>query len=230
MGRNDIAPSQAVILPSSFIGGPRHMSELYHDSMALVRHFGTPSFFITMTTNPDWPEIAENLEYSQTAQDRPDLVARVFRLRFLAMIDNVTRKGRLGHCLCWVWTIEFQKRALPHAHVLLIMDQASTPRTALDIDRHVSADLPDVNASPDLHKIVKKFMIHGPCTPDRSCYRNGNCRLGYPRENCSVTTVGENSYPTYARPPHGRTVEVGSRQCTNRDVVPYNPFLLLKYD
>jgi hypothetical protein len=42
-----------VILPATFIGSPRPMSQLYHDSMALVRKYGTPSLFITMTANPN---------------------------------------------------------------------------------------------------------------------------------------------------------------------------------
>ena len=40
---------QAVILPNSFVGGPRWMRELYHDGMALVRKFGKADLFLTMT-------------------------------------------------------------------------------------------------------------------------------------------------------------------------------------
>jgi hypothetical protein len=65
------------ILPSTFVGGPRYMKENYQDSMAIVRHFGKPDLFVTMTCNKDWPEITQNLEAGQTAYDRPDIVARV---------------------------------------------------------------------------------------------------------------------------------------------------------
>ena len=37
------------------------MQQLFQDSMAIVRYFGKPSFFITFTANPRWPEIVENL-------------------------------------------------------------------------------------------------------------------------------------------------------------------------
>lgn len=57
------------ILPSSFTGGPRQMRGLYHDSMAIVRAFTKPDLFITMTCNPKWPEILNNLQFGQTAQD-----------------------------------------------------------------------------------------------------------------------------------------------------------------
>ena len=49
--------------------------------MAIVRHFGKPTLFITMNTNPNWLEIKEGLSLGQYPQDRPDLVARVFKLK-----------------------------------------------------------------------------------------------------------------------------------------------------
>ena len=48
-----------VILPSSFIGGPRNMHQLFQDSMGLIRKFGKPDLFITFTCNTSWPEICK---------------------------------------------------------------------------------------------------------------------------------------------------------------------------
>ena len=50
-----------IILPASFTGGDRYMQQLFQDSIAIVRHFGKPTFFITFTANPRWPEIVRNL-------------------------------------------------------------------------------------------------------------------------------------------------------------------------
>ena len=50
-----------VVLPLSFIGCDRHMQQLFQDSMALVRYFGKPTFFITFTANPKWVEIVREL-------------------------------------------------------------------------------------------------------------------------------------------------------------------------
>ena len=72
---------KVVIFPSTFIGSPRNMMQNYQDSMSIVRKFGRPDLFVTMTCNPNWPEIQENLFPGQTAADRPDLVARVFSLK-----------------------------------------------------------------------------------------------------------------------------------------------------
>ena len=49
-------------------------SQHYQDSMAIVREFGKPDLFITMTCNPQWREIQEKLELGQLTNDRPDLV------------------------------------------------------------------------------------------------------------------------------------------------------------
>ena len=43
---------QKVILPSSFIGSPRHMVQLYPDSMSIVRRFEKPDLFVAITCNP----------------------------------------------------------------------------------------------------------------------------------------------------------------------------------
>jgi hypothetical protein len=41
------------MLSPSFIGGPRDMRRRYMDAMALVRKFGKPDIFLTMTCNPN---------------------------------------------------------------------------------------------------------------------------------------------------------------------------------
>src|SRR6185369_2877608 len=52
---------QRIILPSTFIGGPRDMYQRYQDAMALVQVYGKPDLFITITCNPWWPEIVSEL-------------------------------------------------------------------------------------------------------------------------------------------------------------------------
>ena len=54
------------------------MAQGYQDAMALVREFGKPDLFVTMTCNPTWHEIKREPKQGQTANDRPDLVVRVF--------------------------------------------------------------------------------------------------------------------------------------------------------
>ncbi|PWZ57979.1 ATP-dependent DNA helicase PIF1 [Zea mays] len=66
------------VLSTSFIGGPRDMRRRYMDAMALVRKFGKPDIFLTMTCNPNWDEIRRELLPGQTPQDHPNHYPRPF--------------------------------------------------------------------------------------------------------------------------------------------------------
>ena len=46
-----------VILPATHIGSPRDMHGRFQDAMAIVRRYGKPHLFITMTCNHTWREI-----------------------------------------------------------------------------------------------------------------------------------------------------------------------------
>ena len=109
-----------VILPSSFTGGPRHMMGLYQEAMAIVRRFGISHLFVTFTWNPMWAEIQRALEPGQMAVDCGDIVSRLFSLKKDALMDDI-RTSAFGPMAAHCYTIEFQKRGLPHAHMLFIL-------------------------------------------------------------------------------------------------------------
>ena len=104
-----------ILLPSSFVGGPRYMQQQYQDAMAIVRARGTPDLFVTMTCNADWPEILNALLPGQTANDRPDIVARVFGLKLQMMLHDL--RTAFGRSVGLMAAVEWQKRGLPHAHI-----------------------------------------------------------------------------------------------------------------
>jgi len=152
-----------IILPSSFIGGPRHMHQLYQDAMSIIRAFGKPDLFITFTCNPKWNEITSALLKNQTPSDRPDLCTRVFKNKLNALQYDLFHKNVLGKVISHIHVIEYQKRGLPHAHLLIILNEEDKPRTPDDYDIIVSAEIPDKNDFPRLYEIVSKNMMHGPC-------------------------------------------------------------------
>jgi hypothetical protein len=159
-----------VILPSSFTGGPRHMHQLYQDAMALVRKHGKPDLFITITSNPKWPEVTAELLPGQTASDRPDIVERVFKLKLDALKQDLVQNGVFGRVVADIHAVEWQKRGLPHAHILLILAPEDKPTGPEDFDRMVCADLPDKETHPELYNIVTSCMLHGPCgAADPTC-------------------------------------------------------------
>lgn len=105
----DEVVGRRVVLPSSFIGGPRSMQQLYQETITLASEYGNPSLFITMTANPQWPEILEELEDKQTPNNRPDLIARAFYYRFHSMLQDVTKYERFGKCPAYVYTIDISE-------------------------------------------------------------------------------------------------------------------------
>ena len=232
-----------IILPSSFQGGERHMQQLFQDSMALCRHYRKQDIFLTMTANPKWPEILEQLlleapppaganyqQRRQTAADRPDIVARVFELKKQALLKEI-KDGLFGTVNDMVHTIEFQKRGLPHMHLLIFLDQPYKFFDGDDVNTLVSAQIPDPNLHPLLYNTVVNCMLHGPCGNDKSnapCIIDGKCSKHYPKDFCPQTIYTENGYPQYTRPDNGRTVEKDGFVYDNRYVVPYNPYLSVK--
>ena len=152
-----------VILPSSVQGSPRSMHQAYQDAMAIVRKFGKPDIFITMTCNPNWPEITSNLKLNQSAWERPDLCSRVFEAKLKSLSEEIYKNHVLGRVKGRVHVIEFQKRGLPHAHILLILHDEDKPRTTDAYDHLVSAEIPDIERQPLLHAIITSHNLHGPC-------------------------------------------------------------------
>uniref|UniRef100_UPI0035900DBD uncharacterized protein n=1 Tax=Myxine glutinosa TaxID=7769 RepID=UPI0035900DBD len=221
-----------VILLSSFAGSPRAMQQNYQDAMAIVRKFGKPDLFITFTCNPKWTEIQENIGQHQRAEGRPDLVARVFHLKLKELIDDITKKHVLGKVRAFLYVVEYQKRGLPHAHILLMLCQEDKICTAEDIDRIVSAQIPNSNESPEIHSLVKSHMIHGPCgnlNRHSICVKDGVCSKGFPKAYAAETLASIDGYALYKRPPNGPTITVHGTDVDCQYVVPFNAYLLKKY-
>ncbi|XP_022041580.1 uncharacterized protein LOC110944175 [Helianthus annuus] len=224
-----------IVLPASFIGGPRDMRRRFLDAMTLVQDDGKPDLFLTITCNPQWPEISLNLHPGQTAQDRPDLVSRVFRAKLEDLKEQLFKKHIFGEVRAHVYVIEFQKRGLPHAHFLLMMYPQYKIINPDQYDKFVCAEIPDIQRHPQLHAVVVKNMIHGPCGTLRMnspCMQGDpkKCRFHYPRQFNDHTTQGDDAYPLYRRRNNGIKLDIRGKTLDNRWVVPYNPTLLMMFN
>ncbi len=78
-------------------------------------------------------------------------------------MDDLKNKSIFGKVISYINVIEFQKRGLPHAHILIILDEKDKFKTTDDYDRVVSAEFPDHNKNPTAYQTITKFNIHGPC-------------------------------------------------------------------
>ncbi|XP_016166002.1 uncharacterized protein LOC107608783 [Arachis ipaensis] len=222
-----------IILPSSFTGGPRYMIQNYQDAMAICRVVGYPDLFLTFTCNPKWPELEDFLKNRELhAEDRPDMVCRAFKVKLDKLIQDIRKNQIFGRVSAVVYTIEFQKRGLPHAHILLFLHHDDKFPTGEDIDRIISAEIPDKVNDPLYYEAVEKHMMHGPCgsfRKDSPCMENGQCMRHFPKRFVASTTIDEDGYPVYRRRDDGKIITKSGVELDNRYVVPHNRKLLLKY-
>lgn len=230
-----------VILPSTFLGGPRHLHEYTQDALTYVRHGGKPTFFITFTFNPNCKEMKENLFEGQNSKDRHDLIARIFKQKLNKLMDIIIKGQIFGKVKYYLYSIEWQKRGLPHAHILIWLEEKFDMNK---IDQIISAELPNKVTDPKLFETITKNMIHGPCghiNPKSPCMDNGKCTKNFPKPLRLETQTGEDGYPSYRRrnaSDGGECFEMnakikgkwGTVTVDNSWVVPYNPLLCRMFD
>ena len=77
-GENVRPLEHKLIFPSSHVGSPKFMTQLFQDAMAICRYFHKLDLFLTITANPKWSEIVQSLFPGQTATNHPDIVSQVF--------------------------------------------------------------------------------------------------------------------------------------------------------
>ena len=119
------------------------MHQEYLDSIGLYQCYGHPHGFATMTCNLNWHEIQEILKDGETALDRPDLVAHVFKLKKQQLIRDLGIVMIFGKMIARTHSIEFQKRGFPHMHIIFWLEEGShmTPK---ELDQFIFAELLDL--------------------------------------------------------------------------------------
>lgn len=212
MNEESVEESENIYLPASFLGSRRWISNQIADSLAIAAIYGPPTFFLTFTCNSDWPEIQSQLLPGQDFTDIPVVVCRVFKQKLSKLMKALrTMFPNAGQLLYSITSIEFQKRGLPHAHILL--KYAQDCLSPEDIDQVISATLP---SDPTDAALVLKFMVHqshpsgiinhvppDDAHPLKYCERWINdarvCRFGYPKPITPQTTFTESGRVQYRR-------------------------------
>ena len=171
--------------------------EIWFNTLAINYHFHGADLFLTMTADPNWPEIKMALLPGQTPADHPDLAVCVFHAKVEEMKADLFKHDHLGQTVVCVWTIEFQKCGLPHIHMIIFLHPNSKLCTLEDIDTLLLAEFPDEEKEPVLFELVKKHMVHTPCSqnnPTAPCLKNGKCSKGFPKPFRDKTTINEDFY------------------------------------
>lgn len=235
-------------LPASFHASPANRKKRQLDGMAVVSRMGRPHLMVTVTCNGFWPEIQQNLLPGQCAMDRPDLCNRVFKIKLKAIMRDLTSK-LFGKATYFFSVCEFQKRGLPHAHIVIKFDGAS-PEARHEVEKWIWTNLPDKRiAGGKLREKVIKYMVHqkcghfntnAPCMTTDKRTSQKYCFKHYPQPfRDTFTTNSTTGRAEYRRMDNGDTATIKQRnsnnefvetQIDNRYIVPYNPYLLMKYD
>jgi len=65
--------------------------------MAICKAVGYPDLFITITCNPNWPEIHRCLfEKNIKPEDRPDILTRIFKIKLDHLINDFKKNNIFG--------------------------------------------------------------------------------------------------------------------------------------
>ncbi len=119
-------PKRESYLHDSVHRSQRHLTTLAKNALVLVSEYGCLHVFLTLTCNPEWPEIRSQLINGQIAFDHPHVTVPVFKSR----LDKFKTNIRNGKCfksreiIYTIHVIDYQYRGLPHAHMIFCLDNA----------------------------------------------------------------------------------------------------------
>ena len=131
-----------------------------------------------------------------------------------------------------MYSVEWQKRGLPHVHILVWLIDKIRPE---EIDNIISAEIPNPSTDRMLFDIVTANMIHGPCgnlNQSWPCMANGKCTKNFPKNFTNDTITNVDGYPIYRRRNSDNSRQSFVKTINNVDididnswVVPYSPLI-----
>ena len=160
--------------------------------------------------------------------DRPNLIAHVFHVKQPALLKKI-HNGYFGQVVGFVYTIKYQKHGLPHMYLLIFLKEQDNISTVQQINAIIFAQIPDPQIHPQLHSAVSKYMLHGPCSPQR-CLENNICKKCFPKAFTNQTIIKKDGYPDYARLDNGKTVQKCQDVFDNKVIVPHPRKLLVQFN
>ena len=227
---------RSTFLPSSFHGGRRNLKMRASNALAIVSELEGPTLFITLTGNPNWPEVQSQMLPGQTAFDRDDIMCMSFKAR----LDNVLKNIRAGkyfgphQVVYMIRVIEYQHRGLPHAHIVVKLKDLPTVaedrEAVIDwIDTNTSACMPPNNHGGSTEdemryrELVESFMVHN-CnwTNANGCKASATCKCKRGYDDTIVrehTDFDDKGFPLYKR-----------ENESDLKIVPHNRKLLLDWE
>jgi hypothetical protein len=152
--------------------------------------------------NPYWHDY-QALKRDKGVFSDSAMITMVFKAKLSALMSFIRDHRILGEVKGFIWRIEYQKRGLPHAHILFWTDFDTEDTEALDsvIDARYPKDSPfieDKRAVQDRRVLIDTYQQHE--HTDRCWLVGGGWKAGYPQRVVSKTTVC-NGRTRFARGP-----------------------------
>lgn len=215
-------PSPAGGIPESVRGSPAEKLKHTSEGMASVEAEGHPDIFATATANSSWADITRNLPWMtvngvrvrQPYYRHMHIVNRVFKrkldLLITALKAGLLFGGRKAKAI--QYKIEWQKRGLPHAHILITFHKKFD---AAEITNYITARTPKPCESHGLdskayaeecaycryRNLVLESLVHS-CRAGR-CWPNGardkTCKYNFPFAPLNRAKIGPRGRWLYPR-------------------------------
>ncbi|KAI9071009.1 hypothetical protein K1719_047026 [Acacia pycnantha] len=111
-----------------------------------------------------------------------------------------------------------------HTYMASERDKIKEPE---DVDKIISAEIPNPDSDPQMYELVQKYMMHSPCgplNPKAQCMVDKRCNKFFPKKYNPHTIVDHERLPTYRRRDDGRSVDIkgiplDNRQAKSREFV-----------
>ncbi|XP_045084652.2 uncharacterized protein [Aegilops tauschii subsp. strangulata] len=156
-----------IVLPGTYPGGDRDMKKRHMDAMAIVHTYGKPDIFLTMTCNPKWEEITNELLPAQGKDSYP-----VYRRR-----DDGRRAKVRGKMLDNRWVVPYNPYLLRMFNCHINVEVCSSIKAVKYLYKYIykghdkasfSIDQPDADGNID---DIKRYVDARWITPPEAMWR-----------------------------------------------------------
>ena len=191
-------------LPDSFVRSPAWYARRMENALFTLSTLGPYDYFITLTASPSWAPV-RTLAAAADVSPGEDVVAvaQVFHAKMKELFkwmkqNSVELFG--GPTQALLFTVEWQKRGLPHIHSLWKFHTSETVEEKL---ARVNAEVSRDDLTDEDRALINRFMTHN-CTalcrsPETSQCGQQRCRRGFPQPIAESNSLDDKGIPIHRR-------------------------------
>jgi hypothetical protein len=147
-------------VPPSLIDSDEYWRHVATKCFAISTQLGSPAFLLIFTMNPHKALMRGDAIFADSA-----IAAIIFKIKLAALMNFIEKHQNLGKVSTFVWRIEYQKRGLPHTHILFWTDFNTQHIDA--VDAVINARYPkkisfcnDHGMASDFRQLIDVYQIH----------------------------------------------------------------------